>query len=102
VCYKRCVGAEGIIEGRDSIGGEEKHAVVVLQQAQEDGRHGSALRVALRGPLLHVDGSLVKEQHRSPLRRDVENLDQVRLQFLRVYPELEHTNRPQRPVQLLR
>jgi hypothetical protein len=51
--------AEGVVEGRDAVGGEEQHPPVVLQQAQEDGRHGRARRVALRRPLLHVDVRLV-------------------------------------------
>jgi hypothetical protein len=42
---------EGRIEGLDSVGGEEEHALVVLQLPQEDAHHRVTQHVDVRPPL---------------------------------------------------
>ena len=72
---------ESLVEGVDAVGGEDQDALVVFEQAQEDGHEGVAAEV-LRAALLQEDVGLVEQQDGLPDGGHVEDLRELFLEVV--------------------
>ncbi|KAK1245927.1 hypothetical protein MKX07_004996 [Trichoderma sp. CBMAI-0711] len=75
-------GLEGLVDGADAVGGEEEEAVVVLEDAEEDGDEGVARHVLL-GALGEEDVGLVEQQDAVPEMGQAEDVLEAGLDLVR-------------------
>ena len=94
-------GVEGVVDVADAVGGEEEDALVVLEDAQEDGDHLVALEVG-GGAGLEEDVGLVEQQHGVPLGHHLEDRVQRLLDPRRVQPQVPRRHHVQRHAHVLR
>ena len=86
---------EGRVDVVDAVRGQEKDALVVLEDAQEDGHELVALEV-VRAALLEEDVGLVEQQDGVPFRAHLQHVGQVRLDFVRLGAEIAGGHHVQR------
>ncbi len=75
-------GLEGLVDGADAVRRQEEQAVVVLEDAQEDGHERVALHVEL-GALREEDVGLVEQEDAVPEMGQPEHVGQRRLDLVR-------------------
>jgi len=71
---------ESLVESAHAVGGQEHHAVVLLQQTQENADHGVAVNVIVR-PFLQEDVGFIEKHYRIPHAGHLQNLAQFLLQL---------------------
>ncbi|TFB02880.1 hypothetical protein CCMA1212_005256 [Trichoderma ghanense] len=80
-------GLEGLVDGADAVGRQEEEAVVVLEDAEEDGDEGVARHVLL-GALREEDVGLVEQQHAVPQVGQAEDVLEPGLDLVRRQAEV--------------